>query len=520
MKKSLRRRIYFILTGSIIAIIIFYWALNSLILEDYYISKKKHTLVAAYMIINKSYNENVEDMTLEFEKIDKNKNVDIGVRTREKQYVYSSNGQPQPGIKDPPIPPGTEAVPPPTSSNAKEEKNSGKADKDKFDGIAMNFFRMETQELLEKNDNYSIEKVYDDRLKSSYIFLTAQLDNGYYLFLRTPLESINESVNISNQFLIISGVLVSLISAIIMYIISRNITKPIMDLSSIAQSMANFDFTKKYTMKTEDEIDVLGESINTLSEQLEQKISELKLANIELRRDLDQKLKIDEMRKDFLSNVSHELKTPIALIQGYAEGLQDNIITDDESRKYYLEVIMDEADKMNIMVRKLLTLNQLEFGKDVISVRRFDIVDMIKCLLNKSEILTASKDITLSLNSPEKLYVWADEFMIEEVFMNYITNALNHIAGEKAIDINVEENGEIARISVSNTGSHIPEDELDKVWISFYKVDKARTREYGGSGIGLSVVKAAMDLHKQKYGGYNTEEGITFWFELDCSTGA
>lgn len=524
MKTSLRKRIFLILTGSIIAIIAFYWILNSLILEDYYVSRKKHILVESYMIINKSYNDHLEDITLVFDKIDKNKNVTIFIRTQEKEYVYSSFGQ-LPSKEDseklseePPMPPPTPT--PPNSSQDMQDNKDDRNQKVRMNGMTLDFFKMESQQILEENSNYTIEKTYDSRLKSSYIFLTAQLDNGYYLFLRTPVESISESVSISNQFLIISGALISIISAVIMYIISRNITKPIMDLSSIAKNMADLDFTKKYTVQTDDEIGLLGESINTLSEQLEQKISELKLANIELQRDLEQKLKIDEMRKEFLSNVSHELKTPIALIQGYAEGLQDNIITDDESRQYYLDVIMDEADKMNILVRKLLTLNQLEFGKDVISVRRFDIVDMVKCLLNKSEKLIDAKQVKLELHFPQNLYVWADEFMIEEVFMNYMTNALNHIAGDMIIDISIEKHEDIARISVTNSGSHIPEDELDKVWISFYKVDKARTREYGGSGIGLSVVRAAMELHKQRYGVYNTKDGITFWFELDCSTGA
>lgn len=502
MRKSLKLRIFFILTGSILAIIVFYWVLNSLILEKYYISQKKQILIQAYNAINQSYNNNVEDMNIEFEKIDKNKNVSIIIKTENKEYVYDSNG-----------PAHNQNVLPPIDPNIDNKKPN------KFNGIADNTFNMESEKILEENDKYMIEKLYDKRLNSSYIFLTSQLDNSYYIFLRTPLESINESVKISNQFLIISGIMVGFISAILMYIISKNITKPIMELSNISKNIANFDFTQKYYINSQDEIGILGESINFLSEQLEEKISDLKSANIELQRDLEQKLKIDEMRKDFLSNVSHELKTPIALIQGYAEGLKDNIITDEENRAYYMEVILDEADKMNVMVKKLLTLNQLEFGKDVVSVRRFDIVEMIKCLIVKCEILTIPKKITVIFNQSESLHVWADEFMIEEVFMNYMTNATNHISGENIITILLEKKEDIVRISVSNSGSHIPSDELDKIWISFYKVDKARTREYGGSGIGLSVVKAAMDLHNQQCGAYNNDTGITFWFELDCSSG-
>lgn len=509
MKKSFRTKIFVILTGAILIVIVFYWLLNSLVLENYYINRKKDTLVQAYYSINQSYNDNVEDMDLEFEKIDKNRNVNIIIKTENQENVYDSNGPKQ---SSPPPESNADNPPPPEFENGRRRDN-------RFNGMARDEFNMEIREILEDNDKYLIEKLYDSRLNSSHIFLTSQLDNGYYLFLRTPLQSISESVKISNQFLILSGIIVGIISSILMFFISKNITRPILELSNIAKSMAEFDFSKKYDIKSNDEIGILGGSINTLSEQLEYKISELKSVNIKLQDDLEQKLKIDEMRKEFLSNVSHELKTPIALIQGYAEGLKDNIIEDEESKSYYIEVILDEADKMNTMVKKLLTLNQLEFGKNIINLSRFDIVDMVGCLINRNKVLTIPKNITVQFNHPNNLYVWADEFLIEEVFTNYMTNAINHVSGYNIIKIEIEKQENIARISVNNTGSHISEEEQEKIWISFYKVDKARTREYGGSGIGLSVVKAAMELHKQNYGVYNTEDGITFWFELDCSKG-
>lgn len=503
MKKSLKIKIFFILTGSIAAIIIFYWLLNSLILEKYYISKKKDVLIQTYDEINTAYNMEQEDMKLIFEKIDRNKNVIINIKTQQEEYVYNSNGKEE--FKD--------------FLEVPQGENDKNFDKE-FEIIPPEFnigtHRMKPQELLEKTGKYTIQKSYDMRLGSGYITLNAKLDNGYGLYLRTPLESISDSVEISNQFLVISGIFVTIVSSFLMYFISKSITKPIMELSEIAQDMAAFDFSRKYEIKSSDEIGLLGESINILSEQLEEKISKLKSANIELQCDLEQKEKIDNMRKEFLSNVSHELKTPIALIQGYAEGLKDNVVTDEESKNYYLEVILDETDKMGIMVKKLLTLNQLESGKDILSIRRFDIVEMIKEFISRNKIRMESKQVTIYFNSPEKLYVWADEFMIEEVFTNYMNNAYNHISGENLITIDVIQKGNAARISVNNTGSHIAEDELDKIWGSFYKVDKARTREYGGSGIGLSIVKATMELHKQNYGVYNTENGITFWFELDC----
>jgi signal transduction histidine kinase len=222
------------------------------------------------------------------------------------------------------------------------------------------------------------------------------------------------------------------------------------------------------------------------------------------------------MRQEFLSNVSHELKTPIALIQGYAEGLQDNINDDMESREFYCEVIVDEANKMNKMVKKLLSLNQLEFGNGQIHMEHFNLNDVLKSVVNATDILFRQKEVTLSYSaSEEPILVWADEYMIEEVVTNYVSNALNHVKYEKKIEIKQEQEDGTVRVSVFNTGDPIPEEDLDKIWTKFYKVDKARTREYGGNGIGLSIVKAVMDAHNQKYGVCNYDNGVEFWFELD-----
>ena len=138
--------------------------------------------------------------------------------------------------------------------------------------------------------------------------------------------------------------------------------------------------------------------------------------------DIQQKSEIDEMRKEFLSNVTHELKTPLALIQGYAEGLKENINEDEESRNFYCDVIIDEADKMNQMVKKLLSLNELEFGKNIVSFERFDIVALIHSVIGASEILLKQKDIRLYFDASEPVYVWSDEYLVEQVVSNYISN--------------------------------------------------------------------------------------------------
>ena len=280
--------------------------------------------------------------------------------------------------------------------------------------------------------------------------------------------------------------------------------------------MAEFDFDAKYEVKGDNEIEQLGEHMNQLSEILERTISELKSANNELKIDIEKKEQIDEMRKDFLSNVSHELKTPLALIQGYAEGLQECVQDDPESRNFYCEVITDEAEKMNRMVKKLLTLNQLEFGNDAIVMERFDITELIRGVTASNAIILEQKGAILEFNE-QPLFVWADEFKIEEVITNYLSNAINHLEGENRIKISYKCKQDVVRVSVFNTGKPIPEEDIDNIWIKFYKVDKAITRAYGGSGIGLSIVKAIMDSMHQQCGVINHEDGVEFWIELDTS---
>ena len=280
--------------------------------------------------------------------------------------------------------------------------------------------------------------------------------------------------------------------------------------------MSDLDFDARYQSRAVNEIDVLGDNFNKMSRKLESTISELKSANNKLQKDIEDKIKIDEMRKEFLDNVSHELKTPIALIQGYAEGLNENISDDPESREFYCEVIMDEASKMNKLVKNLLTLNQLESGKDAPVMERFDIVSLIRGVLGSMHIMIEQKEATVIFEETEPVYVWADEFKIEEVVTNYTSNALNHLDGERKVEIKVLQEEDCVKVTVFNTGTPIPEEDIPNLWNKFYKVDKARTREYGGSGIGLSIVKAIIESMNQKYGVCNYDNGVEFWFTLDC----
>lgn len=487
MKHSIKRQMAAIFIGVIAGTFLCCALINAFFLKDYYMADKKKAIVSAYEVLNSGVSSGkYEDNTFKtrLEGICNTDNISI--------FVMDNSGEPK------------------LATNRDYQMLQKKLYSYIFETDARDTV------VLDTTDKYVIRESQDRMLRADYLEIVGTLNSGEPFIMQTAIESIRDSAAISNRFFLYIAAAAIGVSSLLIWWLSRRISEPILELTDISRRMTELDFNAKFTSKSDNEIGVLGEHINQLSENLERTISELKTANNELQKDIEQKTQIDEMRKEFLSNVSHELKTPIALIQGYAEGLKECINDDPESRDFYCEVIMDEAGKMNTMVKNLLSLNQLEFGNDVVTMERFDIVALIRNVLNSSRILMEQKDIHLIFKETEPVYVWADEFKIEEVVTNYISNAINHCEFDKVIEVKLQREEELVRVSVFNTGQPIPEADLDKVWIKFYKVDKARTREYGGSGIGLSIVKAIMDSLHRECGVRNYENGVEFWFELDA----
>ncbi len=369
--------------------------------------------------------------------------------------------------------------------------------------------------VIKSTEEYEITRSTDPMNSTDYLEMWGSFQNGSFFLMRSPLESIQTSVGLSNQFLVIIGGIVTAIGILLAWYFSNRLTKPILELTNLSDRMADLDFEEKYTGGGSNEIGVLGANFNRMSEKLESTISELKSANNSLQKDIEQKEETEKMRDEFFGNVSHELKTPIALIQGYAEGLKEDVNTDAESRDYYCDVIIDEARKMNDMVKQMLELNELEFGNEEVVFERFDLAEMIKGVLQSMEIMAQQQDATVIYRQDSPVYVWADEYQTEQVFRNYMSNAFHHLDGDRVIEVKIRVADGKARTSVFNTGSPIPEADLEHIWDKFYKVDKAHTRSYGGNGIGLSIVKAVMESFRQQYGVKNFDNGVEFWFELD-----
>ncbi|HCF64651.1 MAG TPA: two-component sensor histidine kinase [Clostridiales bacterium] len=486
--KSVRFKLFFTMCVVILVIILSLVLINSIVLENFYIYSKTATIKQVYQKVNDYYNtENTNvDLETELKKIAYKNNFDILIKTDTNLIIFTSD---------------------------REFLSSTYILKD--------INEIKSKNIEENETKINVKVTTDEVNNVSYMFLTGILDNGYVLYIRMPISPIEESVKISNTVLLMIGGITLVVAGIIASFISRKFTNPILQLNDIANKMAKLDFSKKYRITdTEDEINELGRSINTMSDKLEATIKELQKNNIELEKDIEEKSKIDEMRKQFISDVSHELKTPIALIQGYAEGLIENVNSDEESRKFYAEVILDETNKMDKLVKQLLELMKLEYGKREFDNEKFNINELINEVLRKCSVMINEKNIKVYFENKEPIYVYADEFYMDQIITNYLTNAIKHaeeVEKETKIEIKVEKVSNKIRVSVFNTGENIPEEDLQRIWGRFYKLDSSRNRQDGGSGIGLALVKAIMNNYQNEYGVKNKKNGVEFYFDMDIS---
>lgn len=486
MKHSINRQFTLFFSMLLALAIVGCWFANTMLLENFYLRSKKEAIINAYNQINEAASSGdiqSEKFEVTFEQIASRGNFDILILDSDTRTIMSTN------------------------------KDNTKLS----DRLLSYIFRgNDKAEILYKDDSMYVQRSFDSSMNMEFIELWGILANNNMIVLRSPVESIKDSVSIANRFLAYVGAAVLIISLILANMVSKKVTGPILKLADISERVARLDFDAKYDDDgRQDEIAVLGRSINEMSENLKKTISELKTANNELQADIANKIEIDEMRKEFLSNVSHELKTPIALISGYAEGLKDCVNDDAESRDYYCEVIMDEASKMNMMVQQLLKLNQLESGEETVNFERFNLIELISECISCVDILIKQNGITLSFSSDKIIYVWSDKYRVEQVINNYLSNAIHYASKDKLIEIKLEEHDSFVRLQVFNTGDPIPEDAIPHLWTKFYKVDKARTREYGGTGIGLSIVKAIADSLNREYGVINYDNGVAFYFDIE-----
>ncbi|MBQ2698264.1 MAG: HAMP domain-containing protein [Clostridia bacterium] len=397
-----------------------------------------------------------------------------------------------------------------------------------FRGEAVTIFQLIDQLPRAFGDDvyFTVEKENDDRsivifsagersVGVQFIGLLGVHPTGDLLLLQMPAPLMRDANAYTGFFFLLAGALSLLLTLLFAFTLARRFTRPIVEMKEIAEHMASLDFSHRYTGPADDEIGELGGSINRLSQHLESTIRQLRDANARLEEENERARRLDEMRKNLLINVSHELKTPLALIQGYAEGLRINLNADEESREFYCDVIEEETRGMTRMVGDLLSVSRIEAGTTTPQPEPFEIDEMIDDLLPRLLSAVEERDIRVDC-APSGAVLFADKDMISQVLTNYLSNAIDHTpdGGTITIRFDPDERGDRIRLSVFNEGDPIPEAELPKIWQSFYKLDQARTRAFGGTGIGLSIVKAVIEAHRCRYGATARENGMEFWCTL------
>ena len=347
---------------------------------------------------------------------------------------------------------------------------------------------------------------------SQFLAYRTKLTDDYWAVIRMSADMLRNSASVANSFMGITVAVMLLVALVFSAIIAEHLSKPIREMNTTTLAMSRFDFSHKVNVVGSDEIAQLGNSINTLSDNTSALLSELSEKNARLEKEVERERALEKMRKEFISNVSHELKTPIAIIQGYAEGLQ-LVAGNPERRKMYCEIIENESYKMDRLVKELLELSRLESGQYPMQEDAFNLTDLLIETVGRIASITDDVKVTSDFDDDVRP-AYADEMRMGEVLSNYLNHAIAHCKGEMRVSVTVKDTETGYRVSVFNTGDPIPDDILENIWQSFYRADKSRSRENGNAGLGLSIVRSIMEQHKQQYGVENVEGGVKFWFDV------
>ncbi|MGN0570738.1 MAG: ATP-binding protein [Candidatus Fimenecus sp.] len=374
------------------------------------------------------------------------------------------------------------------------------------------------EDRREFEDGSYFETQIVERQNTQYIVYVRPMSFGGTVEMYSRKSTIDDNANAAIAVTTGTGVAALLLALFVVYFYSKRFTKPLIEMRNVTKKIAETDFSHKCTAETRDEIGELASSINQLSDSLEATLADLSEKNRKLQSDIEHEQRVDKMRKDFISNVSHELKTPISIVQGYAEGAK-LLYADGNSEKAeeYCDIIVSEADKMNTLVLQLLELSQYESGSMQINWDTFDFSALAAEYVRANTLKFSEKGIAFQSNVPAPCLCFGDRVKMQMVLNNYLSNAVSHAAGEMKITLQAEQRGDFWRVTVFNTGEPIAEEDIGKIWDSFYRADKSHSRKEGRFGLGLSIVSEIQKLHKAAYGVENRENGVAFWFDILCA---
>ncbi len=466
MKITIRTKLFLVFGSILSVLIVMIVLLNTLFLDDFYLMKNEGALYSTYKSIDAVYTKDSSIVDL-INAIDRQEGISTLIINANHEILFNSYQK---------------------TTDAQSEK-----------------IPKEIEDfLLEHLDTIMQTYAYGSTLKQEgeipKVTFIAQSRQGDFIILTKPMKGISDSVLIANQFTLMIGGLIIVIGSLLMSVLSNTLTKPIRSMNQITKEIADLDFSHRVIVSSSDELGELSKNINTISVKLNDSLESLK-SDI-------------ERRKQLARDMSHELKTPISAIKGYAEGLSHGVADTPEKVDKYLNVIVEECDRMDLIVRGLLDLSRLEEASIQLNKADIDLNDVFEALQNQYEPYAKENGFTLELISMKPISVKADHELLEKALGNYIVNAVRYGGQDQVIRLSATPTDKIVDIIVFNTGDKIDERELPKLYNLFYKVDKARTRDAGGHGIGLAIVKQIAELHQGQAFARNVENGVEFILRL------
>ncbi|MBO5463413.1 MAG: HAMP domain-containing histidine kinase [Clostridia bacterium] len=368
----------------------------------------------------------------------------------------------------------------------------------------------------ENDDGSYFNVVSAEGSSTQYILYGKTFDNGCHIEITTQKDPIQENASIATRVTTTITVFTLVLALVFIFDYSRRFTKPLIQMNEVMEKIANLDFSTKTNIERKDEIGTLSRNINKVSDSLDNALTELREKNAQLEEDIEKERQLERMRQEFVSSASHELKTPIAIIRGYAEGLKMNLEEKDESAIEYCDIIMRESDKMNELVLNMLEQSLYSSGVKKPEEEVFSVDGYIRDFLKSATPIFEEKEITVKYDGTDAV-VFADKKQMTTVLSNIVLNACSHAKNEKIIEISAEKNHNFIKLNVFNTGSYIDDKDKDNIFTSFYRADKAHSRKEGRFGLGLSIVKSITQNHGCECGFENKENGVTFWFTMKCA---
>lgn len=372
--------------------------------------------------------------------------------------------------------------------------------------------RFETLETISSKEGVENKLVHDKSTGAQ--FLTAEkavVDDNYIIIVRTPVNIVDDAVSKSIKLMLIIFMPITVVILVLTFFLADRFTKPVIQITKKTTEITKLDFNEDIKIEGKDEIAVLGGRVNELSHKIENTLEELKLKNNTLEDMIRKERENEELRREFVSSVSHELKSPIAVISGYAQALQEKVILEEKDKEYYIGIINEEADRMQVIVNDLLDLYKLQSNTFKLNLREVDLGLLVENIVKKNSLIFKEYGVNLKVDIENSL-VKGDEIRLEQAIQNYINNALSHMDENKVLEIKTNSSG---KVTVYNSGSEISKENQDKIWQGFVRIDKVRNYKEKRVGLGLSIVKQIIDLHEGQCGVSNKNSGVEFWLKIN-----